>query len=274
MQNTANNQCRRVTASIPKQINAAYLTPRDGKFFEGAGVLVGLGLSERQARVYLALLRFGTARVGAVMGVTGVVRQEVGRLLLELQQMGLVRKNLTAPNTYSAMPFLEATRLLFERKAKEVTAQLCPPQPVPLPACFGAVFAGEHGTQYQHAIADARGSVEGVFCWVRFRQFCFRFEAELKAALKRGVVLRFAVEKPLNYVLPCWFKSLPKYRFELRTLSNPPDAAIIVFDGKKAAVAFDKDLCFNQGIDLWTTHRGLVAVCGAYFCRVWADASQ
>jgi sugar-specific transcriptional regulator TrmB len=67
------------------------------KPLEGLGVLVGLGLSARQAWVYLALLRVGPVRARVIAGLAGVPRQDVYRLLLELQQLGLVQKNLTAP---------------------------------------------------------------------------------------------------------------------------------------------------------------------------------
>ena len=43
---------------------------------EGVGVLVGLGLSERQARVYLALLKAGSGGARVVAGLAKVPRQE------------------------------------------------------------------------------------------------------------------------------------------------------------------------------------------------------
>jgi hypothetical protein len=137
--------------------------------------------------------------------------------------------------------------------------------------CFGTVFEAEGGRHYLKAIAEAQGSIEGVFSWVRFRQFSFRFEAELRAALKRDVALRFVAEKPDGHCLPRWIGPLPKYRFELRTLLNPPDAAIVLFDGAQVAIAFDRNVCVTQGIDLWTAHPALTAAYQAYFYRVWAN---
>jgi len=45
---------------------------KSSQTFEGTGVLVGLGLSERQARVYLALLKSGGAGARVVAGLAGV----------------------------------------------------------------------------------------------------------------------------------------------------------------------------------------------------------
>jgi sugar-specific transcriptional regulator TrmB len=247
---------------------------------DGAGVLVGLGLSERQARLYLALLKEGKARARPLAVVAHVPRQEVYNLLLELRRLGLARQNLTAPATYTAAPFTEAAKILFERRANELTLmsreaeklsdQLSQTHPFPLSACFGAVFEGEGGRQYQKAIAEAQESIEGMLSWMRFREVCFHFEAELKAALKRGVHVRIAAEKPPNHQLPKWLNTLENGAFELRTMPNPPVAVFAVFDGAKVAVAFNSAARLSRGPDLWSTHPGLAAVCRGYFDRHWA----
>jgi sugar-specific transcriptional regulator TrmB len=95
--------------------------PQSAVGLEGLGVLVGLGLSRRQARVYLALLRAGVSRARPLVDSAGVPRQEVYGLLLELRQLGLVRQNLTVPKTYTAAPFVEAAKILFEQRANELT---------------------------------------------------------------------------------------------------------------------------------------------------------
>jgi len=255
---------------------------------EGVGVLVGLGLSVRQARVYLVLLKAGRSRAYPVAYAAGVPRQEAYSLLIELQQLGLVKQYLTAPKTYSAAPFPEAAKILFERrtseltlmskKAEKLTAQLSqtPPAPLSIPPCFGMVCEAEGGRQHQRALTEIQNSIEGVFSWIRFKQFCTRFETELQTALKRDVALRFITQKPAGHNLPKWITTpeLPKYRFELRTLHNPPDATIILFDTNLAAIAFDKNTSITKGTDLWSTHPGIIAVCQAYFYRTWGHASQ
>ncbi len=221
---------------------------------EGVGVLIGLGLSERQARVYLALLKADDARARPVANAAGVARQEAYRLLLELQQLGLVQKNLTVPVSYVAVPFPEAVKTLFavraselmviSHKAKHVTEKFSQNPPAPsvmesLLPCFGAVCEGEGGKKYAAALEAAQGCVELVCSWVRFRQLCFHFEGELKAALKRGVRVRVVVEKPSRYSVSKWVNALDSAVFELRTMPNAPAAVIAVFDGAQVAMTFD-----------------------------------
>jgi sugar-specific transcriptional regulator TrmB len=256
---------------------------------EGVGVLTELGLSERQARVYLALLKAGSGGARIVAGLAGVPRQESYGLLTQLQRLGLARQNLTVPASYTATPFIEAARLLLERKTQELTAitlranqitsnlnQNQPTQPITAPTTpktsFGEIIEGEDGKHYQTAIEQTQVSVWVISSWTRFRHFSYRFETQFKAALKRDVLLWFVAEKPPSHSLPTWINpSLPKYKFKLKTTPNPPDAAIAIFDGTQAAIAYDKNACITRGIDLWTTHPALVAMSEAYFFRVWGS---
>jgi sugar-specific transcriptional regulator TrmB len=251
---------------------------------EGAGLLAGLGLSNRQAWVYLALLRSGDSRGRIIASIAGVPRQEVYGLLLELQQLGLVEKKLTFPVSYTAIPFPQAVKALFEAKASElnlisqkaerVTEKFIQNPPAlllrePLMPCFGVVCEGERGKKYSVAFERAMQSVELVFSWVRFRQLCFHFEGELKTALKRGVHIRAVVEKPPRHYFPKWISGLDSSVFELWTVPVSPSASLAIFDGREVALAFDSEVRVLRGPDLWSSHLGLVAVCRGFFDAQW-----
>ncbi len=252
---------------------------------EGAGLLTGLGLTRRQTWVYLALLRSGDARGRIIASLAGVPRQEVYGLLLELQQFGLVQKKLTFPVSYVAVSFPEALKMLFEakaselalisRKAESVTAKFVHNPPVvmllePPKPCFGVVREGERGKRYSVAIFEAQHNIELISSWVRFRQLCYHFEAELKDALKRGVHIRIIVEKPPRHYFPKWLSKVDGSGFELRAMPEPPAVAFAIFDGAEVAVAFDPSLRVSRGPDLWSKHAGLVATCRGYFDGQWA----
>jgi sugar-specific transcriptional regulator TrmB len=252
---------------------------------EGAGLLMGLGLSHRQTWVYLALLRSGDARGRIIASLAGVPRQEVYGLLMELQQLGLVQKKLTFPVSYAAVSFPEAVKMLFaakaceltliSRKAESVTEKFTQNPPVvmlpepPMP-CFGVVREGERGKKYSAAIMGVQRSLDIFSSWVRFRQLCFHFEEELKNALKRGVHVRVVVEKPPRHNFPKWIKELDSSVFELRAMTESPEIAFAILDGAEVAVAFDPSVRVSKGPDLWSKHTGLVAVCRGYFDGQWA----
>ena len=66
--------------------------------------LVGLGLSAAQAKVYLAIYKSGKAKASAICKSSGIVRQDLYRIIDSLQEVGLIEKVITFPAEYSALP--------------------------------------------------------------------------------------------------------------------------------------------------------------------------
>jgi sugar-specific transcriptional regulator TrmB len=287
-----NNKVTLMQPALPERTAQVFSYCESGGISsEKLGVLADLGLTSRQARVYLTLLRFGVARARPLAVAAGVPRQEVYSLLLGLRRLGLVRQNLTAPASYTAVPIAEGVRLLVEKKTSELnlmskkagklaetlsqTQQLIP-QADTLKSSFGKVFEGDQGKKYRHAIQKTQHSLQAVTGWLRFRQFCFLFEAQLKSALKKDITIQIAAEKPPNYHLPEWVNTaLHKHpNFELKTTPNPPAASITLFDGTQAAVAFNPNSPLTKGPDLWTTRPGLITACQSCFNTNWTAAAK
>ncbi len=110
---------------------------------EGLGVLVGLGLSELQARVYLATLKLGDGKASAVVKLSLVNHQEIHQLIDDLQELGLIQKTAD-PSTLTAVPFTEAATLLLQKKTSKLTTflqqnSLC--THASSGSCFGVVAA-------------------------------------------------------------------------------------------------------------------------------------
>lgn len=82
-------------------------------------VLTGLGLSSRQARLYLALLNASVFKASLIARLARIPRREAYTLLFELEQLGIVKPNLTVPDSYGAVPFAEAMKLLLKRKTEQ-----------------------------------------------------------------------------------------------------------------------------------------------------------
>ncbi len=251
--------------------------------------MVGLGLSGRQARVYLALLRAGDAKAKGLAELAMVERQEVYGLVEVLRVLGLVEVNLTVPTSYTPTPIAEGIRLLLEQKTDELTAiskkaqqlaaKLSQPQNPSASAtpskCFGSICDGYRGKKYLKAIQETQHTIDAVTSWTRFKQQSFRLENQYKASLKKGVALRFVVEKPLNHHLPKWVKATQeKYdSFKIKTQPEPVAASITIFDQTKAAITFMPNANLSKGPDLWTTNPPLTALCQNYFDTVWKQTS-
>jgi len=85
---------------------------------ENTDLLLGLGLSLNQARVYLAILKLERTAVGKITKFSKVRREEVYRTLPALEKMGLVERLLGNPTEVRATPISDALTFL---EAKEET---------------------------------------------------------------------------------------------------------------------------------------------------------
>ena len=190
-----------------------------GVDLEEMNVLVGLGLSVIQARVYLALLRAGETRARVIAKLALINRQEVYRLLAELQQLGLVTQNLTTPTTYTSIPLAEATNILYEQKTNELRFISNKVKKInqqfnrnihisqtddESKLCFGRVSSGDRGEKYRTAIQETQHTIEVMTNWLRFKKLCFLFETQLLEAIKKGVIIKIITEKSSNSKLPKW----------------------------------------------------------------------
>jgi sugar-specific transcriptional regulator TrmB len=261
-----------------------------GVGLEDVEVLAGLGLTGRQARGYLAILKLGGGTVKSIADVSLVSRQEIYRLIDDLQQLGLVQKNITAPTTFTATPIAEVANLLLQQKSselnlisqkvKQLTKKLSQNNLdvtlIGLKPCFGTVFENDRGKKYLEAIEETQHCIEAVTSWRRFKQLNIHFEIQLQNALKNGITLRIVTEKPPKYHLPKWITpALSKYpNFKLKTQLSPVDVAVAIFDHKTVAVAINPNSSLTKGPDLWTTNPAITVPCQAYFNAVWAQTRK
>jgi sugar-specific transcriptional regulator TrmB len=237
------------------------------------------------------LIAAGTGGARFVAGLAGVPRQEVYGLLIELQQLGLVKQNLTVPVSYTPKPLLDTLKLLLEqrsndltvvtRKAKLLAGKLNPTLPagtmnLPTKPCFGVVSQGERGRKYQEAIEQTQHSIDALISWVRFKQWCFYFERQLIDALRKEVIIRIITEKPLNCRLPKWVHSAQrKYpSFQLKTVPFMPEAVVTIFDHTQIALAYSPNSRFTKGPDLWSSHAAFLAAYQAYFNSILATSEN
>jgi len=86
---------------------------------ENTDLLLGLGLSLNQARIYLAILKLEKTTVGQVAQFSKVRREDVYRIMPSLEKMGLIEKLMGKPAVFRATPISDALSFLVaEEKAK------------------------------------------------------------------------------------------------------------------------------------------------------------
>lgn len=255
----------------------------------GAEILQGLGLSGRQARVYLATLRLGGGRVQSIADLSGVSRQEIYRLMDDLLERGFVLKNLSNPTTFVAAPIAVVAEVLLRQKSAELeglsvqmrqlTEKFAQHSSVGdlgagLRVCFGTISEADRGKKYANALKSAQSCFEAVLSWRRFKQINIHYQEQLQEALEHGLGVRIVTEKPARHHLPKWIPAAIRdySNFKLKTLAAPPEVAVSVFDGRSADIAFDPNSSLTKGPDLWTTTPSLLALCREYVNTTWGQA--
>jgi sugar-specific transcriptional regulator TrmB len=85
---------------------------------ENTDLLLGLGLSLNQARVYLAILKLEKTTVGQVAKASKVRREDVYRILPTLEKLGLVERLLGKPTEVRATFISDALTLLVKEEKR------------------------------------------------------------------------------------------------------------------------------------------------------------
>jgi sugar-specific transcriptional regulator TrmB len=82
--------------------------------------LIGFGLSEKEARTYLHLLRYGPKMPSPLAKSLHTYREDVHRTLTSLIEKGMVRPSLDAPTVYAAVDLNVALSSVLKRQQSEL----------------------------------------------------------------------------------------------------------------------------------------------------------
>ena len=86
---------------------------------ESIEILVELGLTQTEAKVYMALLCLKSATARNIHRASKVARQDVYQLLSDLQEKGLIEKVINKPAKFRPIPANEAISILTQRRNKQ-----------------------------------------------------------------------------------------------------------------------------------------------------------
>lgn len=247
--------------------------------------LIWLGLTGRQARVYLALLKLGTAKAKTIAKLSLVNRQEIYRVIDSLQEKGLVERRITEPASFTPTPINEGLQALIQRKTKEfskvrlitkrLTEKFSQGTLVPSPEnpCLGKISEGDHGKKLSQALENVHKTMDIVITWQRFTKEFTIFDALLKKALRKKVMLRVITQKPEKEAPPTWITQAltKKTNFKLKTQLNRPPVTAAIFDEKTIILALSATSDLKNGPSLWSNNPIIVTLIRIYFEHMWTQ---
>ncbi len=228
-----------------------------------------LGLSPLQARVYLLLFVSGRTTVKALSKYANIARSDVYRTMLALQELGLVKKILSVPTMFEALPAEYSLPYLFDNKLKntvELGEKTCNLIDVLHSEIIKLI---KHTTK---TIDIAVNSFEV------YKYVLNEFYEHIRQALERGVKMRVILPnfKKIE-LLPEHNAFLDLFEHEessLKYCNSKQSSVISIFDHKTALIPLASNGCPYDSQVLVSNSSSLVTVVETCFESLWNDAKQ
>ncbi len=245
--------------------------------------LVDLGLNRTQARVFLALVEKGILSIRMVADYSGVGRPETYRAMLELNRRGLVETVLSSPATYRPLPLQEAVTILMGQKQQEMSElkekskkllqdyRNKTANPITVEEGeFVLLPKGANGIKKGiSAITAAQSSIDFIISIKKFNQLLLTASEDLVEAAKRGVKIRFILDKNnMNRSLSKIFAAF-YHNASFKYIAELPQPFMAIYDKKSVLMATTGD-DFCQTTMLWSNNPVLVRTIQNYFKLLWS----
>ncbi|HUJ84382.1 MAG TPA: helix-turn-helix domain-containing protein [Candidatus Acidoferrales bacterium] len=259
---------------------------KEGFQKEDIQVLVDLGLTSLQARAYLALSSLGTAPMRSIAKLSDIARQDIYRLMSNLQELGLAEKIIATPSMYKATPLKEGIAVLLRHKSqeydqlqakiKDIVSNFQTPQlKALLPIEDSNFFIISEKKLLYRTLDEKNTTVQKSLLvagtWESCRGVLFNSELHnFRQALDRGVRIKWITEehdedlstlKPLQVLLE-------NPLFEIRYFKPPIPLQTAIYDEKEVvmciAVLPDPDVT-----SIWSNNPMFLRVATNYWEEVW-----
>lgn len=255
--------------------------------------LCALGLTVSQAKVYLSLAKLGEARIQTISQTVQIARQDIYRIMAELEQRCIVEKVISAPTRFKVIPIHEAVPLLLQRmqqrtlKAQEKAAQFAERHrqkvtKLKIPEKENKFVLISEKTalsrNIKKSIDEAQISVD-ILCprqRAKFLRAMFELSSTLKRAIERKVSIRWIINKPLEAnARPIILEHISNSAlFKLRHIPHRPTQTYGIYDRKKVIIACNPTLGYTESPALLTNAPPVVELAQNHFNSLWNVVSK
>ena len=255
---------------------------------DGIQLLTRLGLTSRQAKVYLTLLRYGTSTVKEISKNSNVPREDLYRILQTLQNTGLIEKRITFPVTFAASPLRDALSFLHQRRINEATELQAEAKRF-LEVSMANLTSNNHKEEPQFvlvpekeaiiarrkkSIINAKHSIDVVNSASRHAHAMRLYADEINQTLARGAKARVIIHKSEgpNSVDKSSEKPKDSHNLTVRYALASPSAFISIYDKKEVFMVIDESADLGKSPALWSTNPSLLALAQSYFDMLWQSS--
>jgi sugar-specific transcriptional regulator TrmB len=249
-------------------------------------VLTHLGLSRSQAKIYATMSKCGTLNAATIWKTTKVARQDLYRILNELQEIGLVEKILVTPSQYRAIPMAEAVSMLYQKKKSQITQlqtevvdfieSQCQNKQEIYPDQYNCAMIPQKEHLYIRSEQTFKCTQRTICLSSTFKRLLESLPTKMiSEACDRGIQVRIIV----NTEEKNWFEKLeqPYFRkpnFKIRCIHHLPPSAFIIFDEKECYISTITDAGFLGARCLWSNYPSIIILLQSYFDMQWDIAQE
>jgi sugar-specific transcriptional regulator TrmB len=243
-------------------------------------LIISLGLSVSEAKIYLALTEIGKATAKTISKASKISQPDVYRVLSKLENNGLIEREVDTPNQFKAIPIDEGLAILLQRRdnqsamlhkqtaemlqsLQERTAKTAPQEE----ESKFVLVPGVHVHKIRNAVENAQ---MGVLCFTSvdmFRKVRFVTEDVWKRGVNRGIKYQFIIGKPHEERAVLQLDPILKNNdcFEIKwTHTLMP--CVILIDGKEVFLRTEMNL---EAPVLWSNNPCIVTMIQEYFKTEW-----
>jgi sugar-specific transcriptional regulator TrmB len=257
---------------------------------ENMDLLLGLGLTLNQAKVYLAILKLEKTTVGQIAKFSKVYREDVYRILPALEHMGLIERLLGKPTEIRATPISDALSFLVSEEEgkfderlkgmKGIVQRLSVKdwkQPLSNEENIFILIAGKKAVLAKTSglIRNSLKEVALIADKTRILPALSQFSDEYKSAIKNGTNVRllFEGENPDVLIKEKVSKLLGDISVQVKFYGEPLNH-FIMSDDKEALITTSKESGLGESPSLWTNNRNLIGVLRTSFESDWKNAEE
>ncbi len=256
---------------------------------EDTQVLLSLGLTRIQSEIYRTLIRTGKADAKTICNNCNVPREEIYRVLKELQKKGLIESIIASPTKFEAIPKQEAMSILIKRKyddykkverkvKKSIHKSKACDERKPIMEYQLRNISGKEAliNKFLTMYDNTSYAIEGIYYWKDFVNIITDRNKKMEKDLNKGLQARFIVYTPMKIkkVVKIIQTLETKGSFDIRYTLNTPHIILTIFDKKEILLCLDPQDNAFEVPGLWSNNPHFVKVLCEYFEKEWCNLSK
>lgn len=259
---------------------------------EAIRALATLGLTTSEATVYLTLAKLEKADAKTIYKSSAVARQDIYRILAQLQEKGLVERLVVIPAEFKPVPIEWCVSILVKRirnklsenekaatnalkKLKKENFENALPEEE---SNFVVTPKNKEifSKKVREMLENSRKSMDIIITAKRFNYVGALFEGDFKRALERGVKFQIITELIENENLPSkGLKALMQHPFfNVRYVPGKVPTPAWQADNKRMFIVTSSIINASSEVStFWTNNSQIVAGFHSYFKLLWNTQS-